>query len=203
MLHRYGERMRGRSQLIIGASLVLLALTGCATATAPTPAAGELSAAPQVASPPAASAAPTEAGTETADAAAQAQAWLDATVLPPGAVASDAGIAVFGSYTGWPCGPIEEVSGFWAVPDATVGGTAKWLLAHPPADMITTTVGSAIDDSTIVGFVPEPDAQEGIVYTIARTDDGVAVRAEVAALTASGVCPEPPGGGQWGAPGQG
>ncbi|MDQ1130278.1 hypothetical protein QE381_002406 [Microbacterium sp. SORGH_AS 888] len=36
-----------------------------------------------------------------------------------------------------------------------------------------------------------------------RRRNGVGVRAEIAALTASAVCPTPPGGGTWGAPGQG
>ena len=78
---------------------------------------------------------------------------------------------------------------------------------NPTADLLS-TAGAAIPEDTsidgaIVGFIPEWDAQEGVVYTIAKTEDGVAVRAEIAALTASATCPTPPGGGTWGAPGQG
>jgi hypothetical protein len=79
-------------------------------------------------------------------------------------------------------------------------------MEHPTADLMTTAVGPVADDaaidSAIVGYIPEPGALEGIVYTIAKTGDGVAIRAEIAALTESAVCPTPPGG-MWGAPGQG
>ncbi|MFE5409336.1 hypothetical protein [Microbacterium sp. NPDC056569] len=58
-------------------------------------------------------------------------------------------------------------------------------------------------DSAIVGYIPAPDSQEGIVYTIERKGDGVAVRAEIAAQTESAVCPPLPDGATYGAPGQG
>ncbi|TQK18327.1 hypothetical protein FBY40_0814 [Microbacterium sp. SLBN-154] len=138
---------------------------------------------------------------------AQAAAWLDAAALPPGAVRSDAGVAEFLSFTGWPCTPVEELEGYWAVPESTVAETANWLLANPTADLVTTGIGPYPDDSELdnvtVGYIPAEGSQEGVVYTVVQTADGVAVRAEVAALTESAVCPELPDGGTLGPPGQG
>jgi hypothetical protein len=42
-----------------------------------------------------------------------------------------------------------------------------------------------------------------VVYTVAKMDGGVVVRAEVAALAESAVCPPLPDGATYGAPGQG
>ena len=94
------------------------------------------------------------------------------------------------------------------IPDTTVRDTANWLIENPTADLITTAIGPVTDDwgpvdSAIVGYIPAPDAQEGIVYTIAKTNDGVAVRAEIAAQTELATCPPLPDGGMYGAPGQG
>lgn len=180
-----------------------MSLAGCAT-----PAAGGGIAAPAGVSEPSAASGPTAASdSEVAAAREQAQAWLDAATLPPGAARSDGPIRGFISYTGWPCGPVEELEAFWRIPDATVRDTATWLMEHPTADLITTAVGPVSDDpavdSAIVGYIPEPDSQEGIVYTIAKAGDGVVVRAEVAALTESAVCPTLPDGATYGAPGQG
>ncbi|PFG33288.1 hypothetical protein ATL42_1154 [Sanguibacter antarcticus] len=132
---------------------------------------------------------------------------MEAATLPSGAIHSDPSVAAFTSYQGWPCGPVEELEAFWTIPGATVSKTANWLMENPTADLITTALAPVPDDQTIttttVGYIPAPDAQEGIVYTIMKTADGVAVRAEIAALTASAVCPTPPGGGIWGEPGLG
>lgn len=138
----------------------------------------------------------------------QAQAWLDAANLPPGAVRTNTPSGSFNSYTGWPCGPYEELEGYWVVPDTSVVDAANWLIENPTADLIPTSVGPASEewgpvDSAIVGYIPAPEAQEGIVYTLARIDEGVAVRAEVAAQTDTATCPPLPGGGTYGAPGQG
>jgi len=77
----------------------------------------------------------------------------------------------------------------------------------PTADLVSTAAGQMPDDpaldSAIIGYTQADRSQQGIVYTVAKTRDGVAVRAEIAALTASAVCPTPPGGGVWGLPGQG
>lgn len=180
-------------------------LIGCATASGG-------SSAPDVGAAPTASASPTAAsGTaasgESAAAKEQAQAWLDAATLPPGAIRSTTTIYGFLSYTGWPCGPIEELEGFWTIPGATVTETANWLMANPTADLVTTVFGPYPDDPVVdsinVGYSPADASQQGVVYSVLKTTDGVAVRAEVAALTASATCPTPPGGGSWGAPGQG
>ncbi|MDL9978237.1 hypothetical protein [Microbacterium candidum] len=150
---------------------------------------------------------PTAAGLAGIDARAQAQAWLDAAALPPGAVRSSVSTGRFDSYTAWPCGPVEQIEAFWTIPGATVAGAANWLRAHPTANLLSTAGGPVPDDpkitGAIVGYIPRPDAQEGIVYTLAKNDEGVAVRAQIAALAQGATCPPVPGGGSWGAPGQG
>lgn len=188
---------------MVGSFLLAISLSGCASA-----AAGEVIDTPVVMSEPDATTEPTAPSDgESAAAREQAQAWLNAVALPTGAVRSGASVSSFNSYTGWPCGPIEELEAFWMIADANVRDTANWLMEHPTADLIATTVSPVSDDPAIdsatVGYIPEPGSQEGIVYTIAKTNDGVAVRAEIAALTESAVCPTPPGGGVWGPPGQG
>ncbi|WP_203581899.1 hypothetical protein [Microbacterium hibisci] len=195
--------------MAVGSLLLVLLLAGCAT-----PVAGAGIATPEVISEPGASSEPSASSeptapldAEVAAAQEQAQAWLDAATLPPGAVRSDVTIGGFTSYTGWPCGPVEEIEAFWTIPDATVSDTANWLREHPTADLITTAFAPAPDDpaidSAMVGYIPAADSQEGIVYTIVKKDGGVAVRAEIAAQTESAVCPPLPDGAMYGAPGQG
>lgn len=192
--------MRFRPVLVVGVLSLALMLASCAT-----PDGNGAASETDTATPSRPSAVP--AGDTDAVAFARAQAWRDAANLPPGAVSSDASVANFSSFTGWPCGPVEELQAFWEIPGATVSGTANWLMENPTADLISTVGGPLTDDPTIdfasVGYIPAADSQEGIVYTIAKIDGGVAVRAEIAALTASAVCPTPPDGGVWGAPGQG
>lgn len=199
--------MRHRSVFIL-TSVLALALSGCATSAlvgGGADAAGEPSPAqPSAASESSAIATPESAAPE---AQAQARAWLDAAALPPGATPADARVATFSSYTGWPCGPVVQLEGFWSIPDATVSAIANWLRENPTADLISTSVGAVPNDPSIqsatVGYIPTKGAQEGIVYTVEKTAEGVAVRAEVAAQTSAASCPELPDGGQYGAPGQG
>lgn len=195
--------MQCRPALAVGSLFLAFVMTGCATpgpgaGLATSEAASEATETPEPTAP---------SDGEVAEAREQAQAWLDAATLPPGAVLSDAPIGGFSSYTGWPCGPVEELEAFWTIPGATVADTANWLRAHPTADLITTAFAPVTDDpaidSAIVGYIPAPDSQEGIVYTVARKGDGVAVRAEIAAQTESAVCPPLPDGAMYGAPGQG
>lgn len=199
--------MRHRSAFILS-SVLALTLTGCAT---PAMVAGGADAAgePRPAQPSEASdsSAIATPGSTDPEAQAQAHAWLDAAALPSGAIPADASVATFSSYTGWPCGPVVELEGFWSIPDATVSATANWLRDNPTADLISTSVGAVPDDpaiqSAIVGYIPAEGAQEGVVYTVEKSTGGVAVRAEVAAQTAEASCPVLPDGGQYGAPGQG
>lgn len=199
--------MRHRSAFIL-TSVLALTLTGCAT-PAMVAGGGDAAGEPLPAQPPEASdsSAIATPGSTDPKAQAQAHAWLDAAALPPGAIPADASVATFSSYTGWPCGPVAELEGFWSIPDATVSATANWLRENPTADLISTSVGAVPDDpaiqSAIVGYIPAEGAQEGVVYTVEKTADGVAVRAEVAAQTAAATCPVLPDGGQYGAPGQG
>lgn len=200
---RYGGPMRYRPALAVGSLFLAFAMTSCAT-----PGPGSGLATPVAISEPTETPEPTApSDSEVAAAREQAQAWLEAANLPPGAVRSDEPIAGFNSYTGWPCGPVEELEAFWTIPGATVADTANWLREHPTADLITTAFAPVTDDpaidSAIVGYIPAPDSQEGIVYTVARKGDGVAVRAEIAAQTESAACPPLPDGAMYGAPGQG
>ncbi|MCK6080176.1 hypothetical protein KZX37_06010 [Microbacterium sp. EYE_5] len=192
--------MRRRLPLTL-APLLALTLAGCATVDTTT--------AEQIEAGSTAEVEADAEGVVGADAAAQAkaQAWLDAAQLPPGAAPADAGVARFSSWTGWPCGPVEELEGFWSIPGATVSDTINWLRAHPTADLISTAGAYPLEESDVqsaaIGFIPTEGAQEGVVYTVERVPDGVAVRAEVAAQTADAACPELEDGGEWGAPGQG
>ena len=198
---RYVEIMRSRLPLLVFSLFVATSLAGCATVTSAGADSGS------VGEPPAPDESPSTSVSVDAAALAQAQAWLDAANLPPGAVRSDGPIGGFNSFTGWPCGPVEELEGFWTIPNTTVHETANWLRENPTADLITTSFTPVPDDPTydsaIIGYIPAPDSQEGIVYTIAKKADGVAVRAEIAAQTESAFCPPLPDGGMYGAPGQG
>lgn len=183
--------------------IVVLALTGCASGANVVPGAGDEDRIAPVQ--------PSESSAGVAgDAAAlaQAQAWLDAANLPPGAVRTDTSRGDFNSYTGWPCGPYEQLEGFWVIPDTTVVDAANWLIENPTADLVTTSFGPATEewgpvDSAIVGYIPAPNAQEGIVYTLAKKEGDVAIRAEVAAQTDTASCPPLHDGSTYGAPGQG
>lgn len=195
------------------AALALLA--GCAGAPAAGGGAATETAAPRVGPPPAtqepylgSEPSPTVPATPDAAAVAQAASWLDAIVLPEGAVRAEGGGAVgFLSHTGWICTPIAEQGAVWRIPGASVAQTVNWIRENPPADLVSTAYGFLPDDtvtsSAATGFTPADRSQQGVVLTVQQSDDGVAVRAEVAALSAASVCPPPPGGGTWGLPGQG
>jgi hypothetical protein len=183
--------MRLRWALAIGISL--LALTGCA------------SSAQRPASPtPDDTSRPTASASADAAAQAQAQAWLDAAALPPGAYRA-LGATGFDSYQGWPCRPVVELRAYWTIPDSTVADAAEWLAANPTADLVSNAVGHLPEDvdETIVGDSPADGSQQGVVYTVVKAGDGVAVRAEIAALAATAVCPSLPPGETMGKPGQG
>lgn len=137
----------------------------------------------------------------------QAQAWLVAAALPPDAIRASAATGAFHSYQAWPCQPVATLEAFWTVPYATVAETANWLMANPTADLVSTGVGPVPEDAGIdevnVGYIPADGSQQGVVYTVAKRNDGVAVRAQIAALTDSSVCPSLPPGTSLGKPGQG
>lgn len=199
--------MRHHSALMV-ISILALALTGCATPEVIAGGAAEIAdtPAPDQTSATSESIAPVVA-TGSSDARAQAHAWLDAAALPPGAVPADASVSTFSSYTGWPCGPVVELEAFWSIPGWTVSETANWLRENPTGALMSTGFGPVSDDpalqSATVGYIPTEQAQEGMVYTVEKTPDGVAVRAEVAAQTAGASCPDLPDGGEYGAPGEG
>ena len=138
----------------------------------------------------------------------QAQAWLDAAVVPPGAVRVSESPGEFYSYQGWPCQPVAELEGYWTLADATVPQAANWLRDNPTADLVSTAGPMRVEedsptDAAIVGYIPADESQQGIVYTVAKADSGVIIRAEVAALAESAVCPSMEPGSTLGKPGQG
>ncbi|MDQ4212738.1 hypothetical protein [Microbacterium capsulatum] len=197
--------MRLRSSLIL-ASVLTLALAGCATPKSGVGAAPP----PSVVPTPVVSESPSAvvtSGSTDAQAQAQARAWLAEASLPPGAAQADAGVTSFGSFTGWPCGPVAELHAYWRIPGMGVPEAANWLREHPTGRLITTRHSAVADDpritSVTVGYIPAQGAQQGIVFTVEKLPDGVAVRAEIAAQTSTASGPPLPGGGQYGAPGQG
>ncbi|TQJ31092.1 hypothetical protein [Microbacterium sp. SLBN-146] len=187
------------------AVLVTLALTGCATGQTPTGAADPIAAITPEPTQPIADV--IASGSDDAEARAQAQAWLDDITLPAGATAAPRSVASFQSYSGWPCGPVAELEAFWFVPDATLSDIAVWLDEHPAGGLISVWGEHRPDsldyDGMLLGYIPEPGAQEGIVYTLRTVSGGIAVRAEIAAQTSEASCPELPDGAQYGAPGMG
>lgn len=147
---------------------------------------------------------------ETTDGAAQqqAQAWLDAAAVPPEAILMSESPGPFNSYQGWPCQPAVELEGYWTVPESTVAAAINWLRDNPTADLVSTAVGAPMAedpmiDAAMVGYIPADGSQQGVVYTVVKREAGVAIRAEVAALTESAMCPSLGPGEMLGKPGQG
>ncbi len=196
--------MRRRSTLILGSALAVFALLGTAcTSGATSPGGGP---APSSTADPDLADEPTTEPGETTDAAAeaQAQAWLDAAAVPPGAVPTDDSVA-FGSYQGWPCTPVATRERVWTLTGGTVANATNWLRENPTADLVSTAVGPPLDegspvDGAIVGYIPADESQQGVVFTVQNIGDGVAIRAQVAALAATATCPP---GQTLGKPGQG
>lgn len=202
----YSRFMRRISALVL-ASMLALALAGCA-APAMDPEAVGVTGTPTSDVSPSPSASSSDvvvSGSTDAKAQAQAHAWLEEVALPSGAVPADASVASFSSFTGWPCGPVAELKAFWSIPDVGVVETANWLRGHPTGTLISTAGAPLAENpeiqSTTVGYIPAEGAQEGIVYTVEKTSGGVAVRAEIAVQTATASCPQ--NGEHYGAPGQG
>ena len=189
-------RAMRRRAVLVSAALLLVPLTSC-TASPGGPA-------------PSSTAAPSSTeGPDPMDAAEQqAQAWLDAAVVPPGAVRESESLGEFSSYQGWPCQPVAELEGFWTLAGSTVPEAANWLRDNPTADLVSTAGPMRLEDDSptdaaTVGYIPADESQQGIVYTVAKADDGVIIRAEVAALTDFAVCPSLEPGATLGKPGQG
>ena len=157
------------------------------------------------------SANPTAGSSADAQAEAKAQSWIDGAVLPPGAVLSSEKPLAAGGYGDaiyrWWCSPMELREAYWTVPGATVAETATFLSEHPTADLIVTLPfrefeGDVIHTATVPN-APTQDSLEGIIYTVAQTKDGVAIRSLVGVIPESAVCPTPDPGTSLGGPGQG
>ena len=162
---------------------------------------------------PSTSASQTPTPTGDVQAQAKAQSWLDAAVLPPGAVRSETMPNTTVSFNTevyrWWCSPMEELTAYWTIAGASVTDTANWLSEHPTADLIVPGPVPAVSpvgrepDIVSLGNVPSRDSLEGVVYTIAATTDGVAVRARIGVIPESAECPTPEPGTSLGGPGQG
>jgi len=124
-----------RHSLVVPSAVMIatIALAGCASGANVAAGSGN----GQV-SAPVESSEPVVPAAGDAAALTQAQAWLEAAILPPGAVRAETPTGRFNSYTGWPCGPYEELKAYWVVPDTTVVDAANWLIENPPADLVTT-----------------------------------------------------------------
>lgn len=154
-------------------------------------------------------AAPPASADDGAAAQQKADAWMKGVALPPGAVraASNPSPTLSIQHTGWWPTPMVVSTGYWTITGASVAATANWLSAHPTADLIVPVQNVLSDDDDIdmatVGNVPYRDALEGIAYTVAKTSDGVAIRAEIGAAPESATRPTIERGAYLGGPGQG
>ena len=96
-----------------------------------------------------------------------------------------------------------ERTAYWTVDGSTVAEAANWLAQNPTGGLMVTTSGRIAQDidygEVTVGNASAFDSLEGIAYTITRTAEGVAIRAEIGVIPAGSECPE----GNWGGPGQG
>jgi hypothetical protein len=191
--------MRNARDLLILSAVAVL-LTGCATTAADS--GGAASDSP--------SASPSSTVVDAA-AAAKADAWLRGAVLPPGAVRTDSipDSTPPINQTNYvsPCSPTEQRSGYWTVKNMDVIDAATWMAAHPTGGLIATAPppqrGDTPIDGASVGNAKTLDALEGIAWQIARTSDGVAIRAQIVVFTKSTTCPSLPPGESYGGIGQG
>lgn len=196
-------RSRGRGPSVIAGLLVAGVLSGCATAP------GGADPSPTRVGPPPASEGSVVSPAVDPAALQRARAWLDAAVVPDGAVEveADTVASVFSSYQSWPCRPVAELTGYWRLRDADLADTATWIATHPTPGLTVPLVPdypAGVTGELNVGQLPTPDSQEGIVFSVAPGLDGdLAIRAQVAALAESATCADPGPGARWGAPGQG
>jgi hypothetical protein len=202
-----------RRRLLPLAGLVLVGmLTGCTTLFGEGASEEAAEPAPVMPDPPATSGTPVpDSPVESSDPAARerVEGWLAAAALPPGAerISDAPEHGLFHSWYGWPCTPVEELDAYWTIDGADVGTTVTWLSENPTPGMVVPVPiilppGDEVSDVSI-GQVPEPGVQEGIVYSVAKADGGVVVRAQMAALAANATCPSLPPGTEMGGVGQG
>ncbi|MEO6944784.1 MAG: hypothetical protein ABI053_08740 [Lacisediminihabitans sp.] len=151
---------------------------------------------------------PTPTVRPTADAAsmAAAQARLDSAAVPaqataqsvkPDAVAEKLNMKPF-------CDPQAVAVGFWTVPAMSVTELMDWLRANPSPGMgVSSTSGpvegaaGSIHDGIVTETVGGMPADNGLVFSIAPTADGVAFRADAIVIPADATCPEPVPGVSW------
>ncbi|MDF2666592.1 MAG: ABC-type sugar transport system, ATPase component [Microbacterium sp.] len=206
--------MRRLPVTLVTIAATIALLSACTGAPAPGGAPAGDAAAASVGPPPAtepylgSEPTPTPATTPDAASIAQAEAWLDAIVLPEGAERTDDNTRLYTSLEGWICAPIAGRHAEWLVPNAGVEDTIAWIRENPPAGMLSTTRAGSFGDtppptSATLGFTPADRSQQGILFRVDRRGASVAVKADVVALGATSVCPTPYPGTSYGLPGQG
>ena len=142
-------------------------------------------------------------------AAQKAAGWLSKAALPPGAErAATSPSPLFDvQRTEWWYEPTVVKTAYWTIAGASVAATANWLGAHPTGDLLVPTHPAIPADEDVdlvsLGNVPLQGALEGIAYTIAKTADGVAVRAEIGVVPGSASLRASGDAGGLGSPGQG
>lgn len=139
----------------------------------------------------------------------RAQAWMTGLALPAGAVSvpSNPSPTLSIQQTEWWPKPMVVSTGYWTLAGSTVASATNWLTSHPTLDLIVPTQDILLEEDDIdmatVANVPHRDALEGIAYTVAKTSDGVAIRAEIGAMPGSATRPTLAHGAFPGGPGQG
>lgn len=140
----------------------------------------------------------------------KAQSWLDDALLPPGAVRSESATATTGGWGTetyrWWCSPTETIEAYWTVPGTTVNAAATWMSTNPGPDFIVPVPFKVFPEGSEVAVaalsnIASLDSLEGIICTISKTDDGVAIRAIIGVIPETATCPSPSTG--LGAPGMG
>ena len=195
-----GNRRQHFAVLIAVASAILL--TGCTSQHAePKPAA--MSTPAKTTPQPESSIAP------TVDAAslAAAQARLDNAVVPAQATAQTVRPdAVPEKLNMTPiCDPQAVAVGFWTVPGMSVTELMDWFRANPSPGMgVSSSSGpvegasDSVHDGTVTETLGGAPADNGLVFTIVPTAEGVAFRADAIIIPSDATCPTPtPGGAIW------
>lgn len=194
-----------RGGAILACAVLMIGLQGCASrpgAAMPPPTSEAAADAPVT---------PQPGFTPTSDPAAEvrAQGWVDGLPVPPEAVPADSSPSELfaGVSQGWICVPMVMRTAYWVVKGMSPAQTLNWMAERPAPGLVSSSGAAWRDDSIdIAGFgeTPEPNSPyEGIVITVARTDDGSAIRAVVGARAADAVCQTPPPGETFGGIGQG
>ena len=129
--------------------------------------------------------------------------------MPPGAIrVEESPSSTFDlSYQGWWCSPMATSLGYWTVEGMSMVEVSNWLIEHPVPGLNSTRTSPLIvseaADVVTLGNVPERDSIEGIAFTVVKSGEGVAIRAEAGVIPETTVCYTPDPGEELGSPGEG